>query len=162
MRKFWLPILALAALLTWQAPALAGAFESDSLKFYNTEGTFEDVKQDVLDAVTNKGFVVDYTAHLGSMLNRTAKDVGAARNVYGNAQLLQFCSAVFSREAIEADPKNIVFCPYVIVVYTLDGAPDTVYVGYRKPDLVGNLASRSALLKIEKLLDDIVRDALDL
>ena len=73
--------------------------------------------------------------------------------------MLMFCSATYSREAMEADPSNIVFCPYTLNVYTTPDAPGTVHVAYRRPYAGGSLESRKALLAIEGLLDGIAREA---
>ncbi len=150
-------------LIVLGAMASAGADEAPHFKLYTIKAPFAEVKQDVLDAITGQGFVVDFNGNIGQMLDRTAEDVGATRRVYDKAELLQFCSVKASREAFEADPANLIFCPYVIVLYTLHGDPASVHVGYRRPIVVvGTLESRRALLQIEVLLDGIVREALDL
>ena len=41
--------------------------------------------------------VIDYTGHIGDMLDRTAKDVGATKKIYAQAEAMQFCSATLSR-----------------------------------------------------------------
>jgi uncharacterized protein (DUF302 family) len=93
------------------------------------------------------------------MLSRTAKDVGASVQVYEEAEALEFCSAVLSRKMMEADRHNIVFCPYVISVYTLPGEKDRVYLSYRRPEIVGSEASRQSLQEVEDLLDSIIDEA---
>ena len=42
---------------------------------------------------------------------------------------MQGCPA----STMEADPHNILHCPYAIAVYTLPKQPGRVYVSYRKP-----------------------------
>ncbi len=61
---------------------------------------------------------------------------------------------------MEADPRNIVFCPYSIAVYTLPGEPGKVYLAYRKPLATGSAQSMKALREVGKLLEGIMRDAL--
>lgn len=141
------------------APAGPGA---DHLKLYTTMRDFDTVKEDVEIAITNRGLVIDHTSHIGAMLERTGKDLGAANPIYGNAGSMQFCSATISRRSMEADPANIVFCPYIIVYYTLHHDPKTVYVGYRRPAPAGSEASRASIREIENLLDGIVKEALNL
>ena len=150
-----LAIFALA--FAFAAPALAA--DPADLMLVKTKAKFEDVKDDVVNAVTKRGLVVDYTAHIGTMLDRTAKDVGAAKQIYARAEAIQFCSATLSRKMMEADPANIVFCPYVIVVYSLAADPGTVHVGYRRPQQAGSPASRVSLKAVDDLLSGIVRDA---
>jgi uncharacterized protein (DUF302 family) len=123
-------------------------------------GKFDEVKERVTLAIENRGLVLNYTARVGEMLSRTGKDLGRERQVYTNAEVLEFCSAALSRDTMEADPRNIVFCPYAIAIYALPKEPGKVYVSYRKPAPVGSSQSVKALRAVDKLLDDIVREAL--
>lgn len=149
-------------LLASGALSSASAADPSHLKLYTTKGSFDDVRQDVEIAITNRGLVVDHVSHISDMLERTGKDLGLPGNIFGKAESLQFCSATVSRRMMQADPSNIVFCPYGIVVYTLPKDPKTVYVGYRRPELVGSEASKASLKAVEDLLDGIVKEALDL
>lgn len=153
-------ILSLGLLAGASAPAMAA--ETAHLKLYIATGDFDAVKDDLMMAITGRGFVVDHNSHIGAMLDRTGKDLGATKTVYGNAESLQFCSATVSRRMMEADPTNIVFCPYIIVLYTLPRNPRTVYVGYRRPLPVGSEASKASLKAVEELLDGIVKEALNI
>lgn len=139
------------------------AAETKHLTLYTTKNDFDSVKQDIEIAITGRGLVVDHTSHISEMLARTGKDLGiGAKTVYGKAEALQFCSAVVSRRTMEADPSHIVFCPYIIVIYTLPQDPKTVYVGYREPVASGSSASRAAIKAVKALLDGIVKEALSL
>jgi hypothetical protein len=155
-------VFALSFSLLSCATAPTGPAGADHLKLYTTTRDFDTVKEDVEIAITNRGLVIDHTSHIGAMLERTGKDLGAANPIYGNAGSMQFCSATVSRRTMEADPANIVFCPYIIVYYTLHHDPKTVYVGYRRPVPSGSDASRASIREIEKLLDGIVNEALNL
>lgn len=127
-------------------------------------GEFVDIRERVVMALENRGLVLSYTARVGDMLERTGRDLGDDKPIYGKAEVLEFCSAAISRETMAADPRNIVFCPYAIAVYTLPQAPHTVYLAYRVPvasDAVSrNAASVRALRKVEKLLADVVNEAM--
>ena len=140
------------------ASAIAAESRSD-VRSYAVKDSFENVKQEVIDAIIKRGLVVDYTAHIGAMLARTAKDVGATKTIYADAQAVQFCSAKLSRRTMEADPANIAFCPYVIFVYALPASPGTTYVGYRPLPRVGSKKSKAALGAVDALLDAIIREA---
>jgi hypothetical protein len=148
-----LAVLALALLVS--TPVLA----ADHVVLVKTKAKFEDVKEDVVNAITKRGYVIDYTAYIGAMLDRTAKDVGATKQVYARAEHVQFCSATLSRKAMEADPANIAFCPYVVVIYSLAADPGTVHVGYRRIPVTGSPASRTALKAVDDLLGAIVKEA---
>jgi len=126
----------------------------------STKGDFTDIKERVVTALENRGLVLNYTAKIGDMLERTGLDLGKDRRIYGNAEVLEFCSATLSRNTMEADPLNIVFCPYSIAVYTLPQAPGTVYLSYRVPAASGSGPSVRALRAVEKLLSDVVAEAL--
>ena len=140
----------------------AMAAEPAHLRLYTTKAEFSNVKDDLMMAITGRGFVVDHNSYIGAMLDRTGKDLGTTKPVFGQAESLQFCSATVSRRMMEADPTNIVFCPYIIVLYTLPQDPKTVYVGYRRPLPVGTEASRASLKAVEALLDGIVKEALNI
>lgn len=145
---------------------MAGAAGSDRLRGDDgtrdrtTKGEFEEVKQRVVLAIENRGLVLNYTARVGDMLERTGKDIGRGRQVYAKAEVLEFCSAKLSRDTMEADPRNLVFCPYAIAVYALPQEPGKVHVGYRKLGASGSGPSPKALRAVEKLMDGIVREAL--
>ena len=113
------------------------------------EGSFDDATFAVESAIVDRGLVIDYTSHVGDMLNRTGADVGSDKMIFKAADIFVFCSAVLSREMMEADPLNIGHCPYgVFVAEDANG----VTVGYRQyPD--------GPMKKVEALLEAIVQDA---
>lgn len=156
MTRVWFPLV--AALLI--ASAMASHAASSSAAVRHTKGSFDDVKDRVVQAIEARGLVLNYTARIGDMLERTGRDLGRERAVFGKAELFEFCSSGVSRDTMEADPHNIVFCPYAIAVYTLPKEPGRVYVSYRRPVSVGAGPSANSLRAVEKLLSDIVREAL--
>jgi uncharacterized protein (DUF302 family) len=138
---------------------LAGA-AAPGVVVRSAHGDYEDVKERVVMAIENRGMVVDHTAHVGAMLERTGKDIGRDRRIYLKADVIEFCSAGVSRATMEADPRNLVFCPYAVGVYVLPDEPQRVYVIYRKPPATGSTQSVKALKAVGTLLDGIVREAL--
>lgn len=138
---------------------VAGA-ATNGVQLRSVKGEFSDVRDRVVMALENRGLVVSYTAKVGDMLERTGRDTGRERRIYGNAEVLEFCSASLSRDTMEADPRNIVLCPYAIAVYTLPQSPGTVYLSYRMPVAQGSGQSIRALRAVEKLLADVVGEAL--
>ena len=128
-------------------PALAG----DDVTTHVADAEFADVVIDLEDAIVNRGYKIDYRGYIGEMLKRTAEDVGGTKALYRNAEFFQFCSAVVSRKAMEADIGNIAYCPYVIFVY--EATPGTITVGFRRlPD--GNGRD-----DVNALLDEIAKEA---
>lgn len=130
---------------------------------YSRRARFDEVRDDLKLAIEGKGLVIDYHSFVNRMLERTAKDVGSARDLYADAQGFVFCSAVLSRKTMQADPANAAFCPYSIMVYATTQDPGTVHVAYRRPWRPdGSAASKAALKDVERLLDSIAREALGL
>jgi uncharacterized protein (DUF302 family) len=155
MKSSWLVALAIAACAALYGTGHAAASD---VVVRSTKGEFKEVKERVLHAIEGRGLVLSYTARIGAMLERTGKDLGAARPIYSDAELLEFCSAKVSRDTMEADPHNIVFCPYSIAIYGLPKEPGKVYLAYRRPSGAG--ASAKPLQAVDKLLADIVAESL--
>ena len=153
--KRWMSALVAAAFAITAASANAA---EAPVRVYAVKNSFASTKEEVVDAIIKRGLVVDYTAHVGAMLARTAKDVGATKTIYGDAQSVQFCSATLSRRTMEADPANIAFCPHVIFIYALPGSPEVTYVGYRPLSRPGSRQSTAAINAVNALLDGIVRE----
>ena len=130
---------------------------------YSTKAKFEDVRDDLKQAIESKGLVIDFESFVHRMLERTGKDVGSSRKLYLDAQAFVFCSAALSRKMMEADAANLSMCPYSIAVYATAQQPDTVHVSYRRPWRPDGLAaSKAALKEVETLLDRIAREAVGL
>jgi hypothetical protein len=88
--------------------------------------------------------------------------VGDSKQLYINAEQMEFCSATLSRAMMEADASNIIVCPYSITVYNLPANPKTIYVMYRKPPSVKSAKSQAVFKQVEKLLNDIITEGIDL
>lgn len=68
------------------------------------DGTFEDARFCVENAIVNEGPVIDHVSRVGDMLNRTGADVGSEENLSKQADIITFCSALVSRQVMEAGP----------------------------------------------------------
>ena len=135
---------ALLALTTATATFAEDAFT------YTFDGSFDDATFAVESAIVDQGLVIDYVSHVGDMLNRTGGDVGSDTKIFEQADIFLFCSAVISRQVMEADPMNITHCPYGIFV--LENA-DGVIVGHKDyPD--------GAMQAVEDLMQQIVAEAI--
>ncbi len=129
------------------APLTATA--QDAVTF-DYPGSFDDASFAIENAIINRGLVIDYTSHVGDMLNRTGEDVGATETLFDNAQIFLFCSAAISRRVMEADLMNLVHCPYGIFIAEHNGA---VMIGHRDyPD--------GPMQEVEALLDAIILEAM--
>jgi len=139
-------VLAVMATVTTAGLAIADAAST----VYSYDGSFDDAAFSVESAIIDKGLNIDYTSHVGDMLSRTGQDVGSDVNLFDNAEIYIFCSAVLSRKMMEADPLNIAHCPYGIFVADREGE---VTVGYRN-------YPEGPMQEVQSLLDEIVNEAL--
>lgn len=130
MTRHHLAAAAVAALVLPGAAAAQSAAESEGYT-RTVEGSFEDVTFAVEQALINEGLVIDLTSHVGDMLSRTREDVGGKADLFTGADIYSFCSALVSRQVMEADVTNIQFCPYNIFVYETPDAKGRVVVGHR-------------------------------
>ena len=128
------------------------ALADDWMVRHKTAASFADTREAIALAIENRGLVVNFTSHIADMLDRTGADIGAAKRIFEQAEIIEFCSAGLSRKMMEADPHNIVLCPFAISVYTLPGDPGGTWVAYRKPQ------GKSAAM-IEGLLKEITAEA---
>lgn len=137
---------------TLGAGLLATSALADGFFTIEVAAEFEDVALDVEDAITNRGLVIDSVSHVGPMLARTGADLGAEAELFADARIYSFCSATLSREAMEADLRNLQYCPYNVYVYQAaeEGAP--VIVGYRE-------ANVPSMRNVNGLLQQIVAAA---
>ena len=147
--------------LGWSFGAWAGsdASAARSIVTYQTNDTFESVKENIEDAIIGRGMIVGRTLHAREMLDRTGPDLGFTRSVYLEAVSLEFCSASISHRMIAVDPVNIVICPFTIAVYVTADDPDNVFVSFRRPQPVGG--DSGIAFDIFSLLDGIAREAIE-
>ena len=113
--------------------------------------SFEDTRDAVVMAIESRGLVINYTSHLAEMLARTGADLGASKKIFDQGEIIEFCSARLSRQMMEADPHNIVLCPFAISIYTLPGESGT-WIAYRQPQ-------GKAAKPVAALLRDIAGEA---
>lgn len=120
MRTTFVATLCAALLAT---PALA-----DELILTPSGLSFDDATFAVESTIVGRGLVIDYTSHVGEMLERTRADMGSDTVLFTNANIYLFCSAAVSRQVMEADWRNIANCPYGIQVIERPG--EEVVIGY--------------------------------
>ena len=152
----YLAILLLAMGLNTLSIASEG--RDSYMRMYVVNSPYDFVRDDLQIAITGRGIKINTVSHIGDMLARTGKDLGKTKKVFEHAEAFEFCSSTVSRSTMEADPHNIVFCPYVIAVYSLPGEKNKTYVSFRRPTLVGDKASKASLQKVEDLMKSIVEE----
>jgi len=156
--RYALPAVLAAGLISGCAhvagkSAVPAAADGES-KIVVAKGRYADVKDDVVAAIEQRGMVVNSVAHVGDMLERTGRDLGRTKRIYEQAEVIEFCSAVVSRSMMEADPQNLVYCPYTIAVYTLPGETGKVHPARRR------YPQTPALKPVAALIDGIIADVL--
>lgn len=134
---------------------LTGAASGADMITYDTDQSFGDVTFGLENAILDAGLVIDHVSHTGDMLERTRADLGSDVMLFQEADIYSFCSAQISREVMEADPMNVVFCPYDIFVIVRPETPDVTTVGFRT-------YPEGAMKKVEAMLDGIARSAIGL
>ena len=143
---------------TFAALALAGATAlpaaAQEAVTYTTSDSFEDVIFSLEAAIQGQGLVIDSVSHTGDMLERTREATGSDVVLFEHADIYGFCSASLSRKVMEADFRNVQFCPYHIFVYVRPEAPDETVVGYRG-------FPEGPMKEVEALLDEIAREAVE-
>ncbi|WOJ92695.1 hypothetical protein R0135_12990 [Congregibacter variabilis] len=143
----------LLCLLGAQAPAqtLPTPQVIGSSWVYSTPGIYHNVRADLVQAIEDEGLVISYTAHLASMLRRTANATGATTQVYDNAESLLFCSSELTYELTLHNPHNITLCPYSISIYSLKADPENVLLSIRAPEL-----EQADYAAVHQLLEQII------
>jgi len=126
---------------------------------YSINEPFDIAKDNVKDALSDKGLKINTIAHISAMLKRTGKSLGNPSNIYTKAENIEFCSATVSRGTMQANPHNIIYCPYIISIYSLKADPKITFISYRRLPAVKDAKSNKALQAVEKLLDDIAKTA---
>ena len=143
--------LGLAGALVWALAPLGSAAIAQGVTTYSYDGSFEDAAFALENAILGKGLVVDSISHVGDMLSRTREDVGSDVEIYDNADMYLFCSAVLSRKMMEADPLNLAHCPYGIFVMEREGA---VQIGFRD-------YPEGPMQEVQSFLDEIAQEAVE-
>ena len=156
---FLLCLLSLTALAPQQV--FAGKGGKEPVVIYSVRADYDDVWEGLKMALDGRGLAVSSVSHVGEMLERTGKELGRTKKVYGKANVLEFCSAVISRDMLEKNPHFLAFCPYQIMVYTLPQDEKRVYLSYRRliwKDDIG----KDVLDPVEKLLEGLIKEVIEL
>lgn len=134
--------------------------ETADRRIYSIDGEYAFYREMLEDAISAEGLVVNAIGNISGMLERTGADLGATTVLYLHAESFEFCSAVYSRRMMEADPHSIVFCPYVVTIYELADEPGIVYMGFKRLPRTGNPAIDAANDEVDALKDRIIDQAM--
>lgn len=151
----------LIAVLAWSTASSTPPTDDDYRVVYSTEDDFDTVRELLEEAIVNRGLVVSGVSEVGTMLARTGKDLGTDKRIFARAEVLEFCSAVLSRQMMEADPHTIAFCPYKIAVYSLPDDSKRIYLSHPRFHTTGGSNIQTALKAVESLLKSIIEEAIE-
>lgn len=150
----------LGLMLVQTAAAGGSASGTDFAVIVSKKANFDDVREYLVMAIENRGVKIDHQSFIADMLARTGRDIGLTKAVYLRGDQIQFCKADLSRAMMEADPRNMTFCPFIFSLYVTPDKPDVVNLAYRKmSNLASNKASKKALADIEKMMSEIAQEA---
>jgi uncharacterized protein (DUF302 family) len=128
------------------------------------EGTFDDVYDELKNAIINEGLTIDYIGNVDQMLERTSQ-VNISENskqvipVYLFAKYMQFCSSALTHKAVQASPQNLSMCPFLVFIYETRANPGQIVIGYRPPTLSTDedsmVISQEVILFLRKILNEV-------
>ena len=160
MKQLRMMITVLLALFASQVIALESITPPDApIVVYKVDSSFDEVKEFMELAITGKGMKISSTLHISDMQERTAKDTGLDEKLYGKAESLEFCSIAMSYKMSQAHPANLAICPLTIGIYTLPDDPDTTYITYQRPYMLGDGAQAEA--ELIEMYDSIIRASVE-
>lgn len=136
-------------------------FISKDVKRYTAFGDFNEIKAFLVSAIEERGIKISNTAYISKMLQRTGEDIGNYQPIYTQAEAIMFCSATLSREMMQANPHNIAFCPYTILIYELATDPGTTYLSYRRPLYQAGDENHASQSKVDELLSNIIEEVVE-
>jgi len=154
-------ILSVAYGASSSGSATADSAATKDIKRFQVDGDFSEIKDFLLQSITERGIKISSTSYISKMLERTREDVGGGKHIYKNAEAIGFCSATLSRQMMESNSHHIVFCPYTIVIYELASQPGTIYLSFRRPFYSDATLNDKSLTDIDILLTDIIKDVIE-
>lgn len=160
MRLNRIGIALVAAMLACGAAIAADIGYKDYVK----TGAYDDVAENLKDAIIKRGYVIDYVGQFNAMLERTAADTGTItaggnKSPYRHAQYMQFCPSKLTHEAVNASPFAIANCPIALFVYETNAEPGKVHVGYRLPVESPSKRVNEVNAKLTVVLHEIAAEA---
>lgn len=147
-----LPAL-LSALLAPLLLALGPPAGAEGLQHLQIQpARYDDAREALVDAIETEGLVPAPPSQFGDMLARTGAALEQPEPVYGQAEVLHFCSARIAWQLALENPANIAQCPLSMAIYTLAGRSGTVHLAWRQAagDSPGALAANALLERIAR------------
>ncbi len=120
---------------------------------------YKDVRNNIIDSIEERALNIAKIFHASDMLKNTKGSFSfIRRDVFRNAEIIEFCSASISQELIRDNHLNILLCPFRIAIYNLEKDPSNVHVVYNIPKAIDK-KSKKTIAKLSNLISAIVADA---
>lgn len=126
-------------------------------------GDFDDVYDELKNAIINEGLTIDYVGNVDQMLERTSQ-VNISENskqaspIYLSAKYMQFCSSALTHKAVRANPQNLSMCPFLVFIYETIDNPGSIVIGYRPPTLSTDEDSKIISQEVVLFLNGILTE----
>ncbi|HNI82689.1 MAG TPA: DUF302 domain-containing protein [Rhodocyclaceae bacterium] len=152
-----LPRLACLALLL--AALLAASAYADELRHVSLpDARYADAREALVDAIEGEGLIPSPPSRFGDMLARTGPALGQDGAVYGDAEVLHFCSARVAWQLARENPVNIAQCPLSMAIYTRPDETEQVHLAWRQT-LGDSAGSRAADALLERIAAQVTANA---
>lgn len=141
----------LAALALAASGAAVPADGGDGIVIEHVAGVpYAELREALADAIADEGLTAPVVSRFAHMLERTATDLGHDAALYGDAEILTFCSAGVAARLVAEARERIALCPLSIAVYRLPQSPRDATLAYRPPtlDSPGGEAARALMARI--------------
>jgi len=122
------------------------------------DNSYEDVRSNLIDAIEEKALNISKIYHASGMLNRTKDSIQNAKEIYQQAEIIEFCSAKISHQLVLANHLNIASCPFKIALYTLNSNPKQTHIIYTKLKPLDK-QSEAPTNKANQLVESLVESA---
>lgn len=129
------------------------------IKTVIVSGDFKEVRDVVRQAIEGRGINIAHILSASDMLNRTGEDYGIKENVFIQAETVEFCDARISHHLVQANPENILLCPFILSIYVLTTDPDHVHLSYRLPFTLSDANSIAITQEVVQLMEEVISEA---
>jgi len=137
-----------------------GRADPDPVIIRVVTGDYDQVWEDLQNALSDRGLTVSSVSHVGDMLERTGRAITRQKKIFARARVMEFCSAILSRRMMESNPHYIAFCPFQIMVYSLPEDENRIYPAHRRL-LWQNDSGTQPLDAVENLLDALINEVVE-
>ncbi len=127
------------------------------IKRYQFRQRFEQVRDALRLAITSRALTIGQTLDLRKLLALAGAEAGLAGTSYVQGEVVTLCAIPSLGRLLDANPHDIVLCPYSIAVYELAAEPGLVNIAFRRLRAPGAPPRlQASLSEAEALIDEII------